>query len=105
MSFIRHVDSASGGRASSRLKKLVGMGTVVTLSSRSIFSDFDAVKAHMQIQHKLGPKSKKVSNHQSTVFLIAAKNWLRKALSKKTKVNFDQTKEERHPILKGLMYS
>ena len=23
----------------------------------SIFSDFDAVKAHMQIQHKLGPKS------------------------------------------------
>jgi hypothetical protein len=32
----------------------------------SIFSDLDAVKAHMHVQHKLGPKSKNVSNHQST---------------------------------------
>jgi hypothetical protein len=32
----------------------------------SIFSDLDAVQTRMHIQHKLGPKSKKVSNHQST---------------------------------------
>jgi ribonuclease HI len=32
----------------------------------SIFSDLDAVKAHMHVQHNLGPTSKKVSNHQST---------------------------------------
>jgi len=32
----------------------------------SIFSDLDAVKAHMHVQHKLGPKSYKVSNHQFT---------------------------------------
>jgi hypothetical protein len=33
----------------------------------SIFSDLDAVKAHLHIQQKLGPKSKEVSNHhQST---------------------------------------
>jgi hypothetical protein len=31
----------------------------------SIFSDLDAVKAHMHVQHDLGTKSKKVSNHQS----------------------------------------
>ena len=30
----------------------------------SIFSDLDAVKAHMHVQHKLGTKPKKVSNHQ-----------------------------------------
>ena len=32
----------------------------------SMFSDLDAVKVHMHVQHKLGPKSKKISNHQST---------------------------------------
>ena len=32
----------------------------------SVFWDIDAVKAHMHLQCKLGPKSKKVSNHQST---------------------------------------
>ena len=32
----------------------------------SIFSDLNAVKAHMHVQHKLGPKSKQISNHQST---------------------------------------
>ena len=32
----------------------------------SIFSDLDAVNAQMHVQHKLGPKSKNVSNHQST---------------------------------------
>ena len=32
----------------------------------SIFSDPNAVKVHMHVQHKLGPNSEKVSNHQST---------------------------------------
>jgi len=32
----------------------------------SVFSDLDPVKAHMHVQHKLGPKLKKVSNRQST---------------------------------------
>jgi hypothetical protein len=34
--------------------------------SLSILSDLDAVSARMHVQHKLGPKSKKVSNQQST---------------------------------------
>ena len=32
----------------------------------TIFSDLNAVKAHIHFQHKLGPKSSTVSNHQST---------------------------------------
>jgi hypothetical protein len=31
----------------------------------SIFSDLNAIKAHMHVQHKLGSKTKKVSNHPS----------------------------------------
>ena len=34
----------------------------------SILSDLDAVIAHKHAQHKLGPKSKKASNHLSTKY-------------------------------------
>jgi hypothetical protein len=53
----------------------------------SISSDLDAIKAQMHVQHKLGYKSKKVSNHRSTKCYTNTqntKNWLRKALSRKT---------------------
>ena len=39
----------------------------------SIFSGLDALKAHMHVQHKLGPKSKKVSNFKPIVHKVLHK--------------------------------
>jgi len=50
----------------------------------SIFSNLDAVKAHMHVQHKLGLKSKKVSNHQSTKCYTKYQKLIKEALSRKT---------------------
>jgi hypothetical protein len=49
----------------------------------SDFLDLDAVKAHMHGPYKLGPKLKKVQNHQSQNATQNTKNWSRKALSRK----------------------
>ena len=52
----------------------------------SIVSDLDAVKAHMHVQHKLGPKLKKVQTISPQSAPQDTKNWSRKALSRKTLV-------------------
>ena len=50
----------------------------------SVFSDLDAVKAHMHVQRKLGPtKSKKVSDHQSTKCYIKYQELIKEGIVKK----------------------
>jgi len=53
----------------------------------SIFSDIDAVKARMYNQHRLGPKSKKVSSHQSTKCYTKYQELIKEGIVKKDTSN------------------
>ena len=53
----------------------------------SIFSDLDAVKAHMHVQHKLGPKQKKVLSHQSTKCYTKYQELIKEGIVKKDTSN------------------
>jgi hypothetical protein len=65
--------------------------TIITCQPRlpadrlSIFSDLNAVKAHKPDQHKLGPKSKKVSNHQSTKCYTKYEELIKEGIVKKNR--------------------
>jgi hypothetical protein len=50
-----------------------------------IFSDINAVKAHIHVQHKLGPKSKKVKSHQSTKCCIKYQELIKEGIVEKDK--------------------
>jgi hypothetical protein len=53
----------------------------------SIFSDLNAVKAHIHVQHNLGPKSKQISNHQSTTCYIIYQELIKQGIDKKDASN------------------
>ena len=53
----------------------------------SIFSDLDAVKAYMHVQHKLGPKQKKVLSHQSTKCYTKYQELIKEGIVKKDTSN------------------
>jgi hypothetical protein len=57
----------------------------------SIFSDCDVVKARMHIQHKLGLKSKKVSNHQSTKYYTNYQELIKEGIVEKDITQFGKT--------------
>jgi hypothetical protein len=53
-----------------------------------IFSNLDAVKAHMHIQHKQGLKSRKVSNRQSTKCYTKYQELINEGIVKKDITHF-----------------